>query len=69
MCAESGQYFPPSDLSTHTLSRRKPEVKAVSPLIALLPSRPAITHEAAVLRGLATGDTAQKLEVEQQESW
>jgi hypothetical protein len=39
----------------YTLSHHKAGVKVVSPLM-LSPSPPAINHEAAFLRGLATGD-------------
>jgi hypothetical protein len=45
-----------SATSPLNLSHRKPGVKAVSPLIAFLPSLPEINHEAAFLQGLATGD-------------
>jgi hypothetical protein len=63
MCPTAWRPFPPSDISRHNLSRRKPWVKAGSPLIAFLPSLSAINHDTAFLRYLAIGEKAQKLAV------
>jgi len=49
MCPTAWRPFPPSDISRHNLSRRKPWVKVVSPLM-LFPLLPAINYEAAFLR-------------------
>jgi hypothetical protein len=53
MCPTAWRPFPPSDISTHTLSRCKPRVKAVSPLIPV-----ATAAEDQLLKRPSCGDSS-----------